>query len=361
MRIAIGGDFSMNDALGALGRRWLDGDPVPALDHLRARFEDADLALVNLETSLVPDGSGDPPLPDKILLRAADEAIPVARRLGIRAVTVANNHAFDFGPATLERLSAVGIAYVGGGRDREEAARPLLLEAAGSTVALLGWADRGTIHGVWADAKGFGALACGPDELVECVRQTRPRVDRLLVLPHWGVDYVKYPSPRMRAIGRALLDAGADAVVGTHSHVIGCMELHRGRPIVYSTGSLLLDDPRDAQGALTGPPCPPFDSVVVGLDLSGAAPALDFAGFRCFKGELRRLPGDRARRRLERNSRFLHGAGYERRYAAYESRMRPWGIRARGAWSRPGDTLYRLARLALRRLASPRSAERSPS
>jgi poly-gamma-glutamate synthesis protein (capsule biosynthesis protein) len=347
MRIAIGGDFAMNDGLRALGRSWLGGGPAPGLDALRDLCAAVDLAVVDFEAS-IPCGT-DPPDPSKVLIHADPGSIAVARALGIGAVTLANNHSFDFGPGTREALEGGGIACFGGGGDAARAATPFLPSGRAAGLACVGWADRSTIAGIWAGERTPGACATTPDALLAQVRELARAVEHVIVLPHWGWDYIRYPSPEMRDLGRRLVEAGAAAVIGTHPHVIGCSESHLGRPIVYSTGSLLLDDIRRPDGTLVVAyrPCV---SLVAILSLGSGGVGIDFATFCCARGTFRALPPARGRALLERNDRFLDAADYPARYARHVARMRSFGLRLRNdVLGRPGFAAVRLARRLRRR------------
>jgi poly-gamma-glutamate capsule biosynthesis protein CapA/YwtB (metallophosphatase superfamily) len=266
----------------------------------------------------------------------------VARALGIGAATLANNHVFDFGVDTRARLERAGIACCGAGDGPAHAAAPLQISIAGRETAFIGWADRSTINGVWAEDGCSGAYAAPPESLLDQVDALASRVDHVVVLPHWGRDFIKYPSPAMRELGRRLVDAGASAVVGTHPHVLGCSERHAQRPIVYSTGSLLLDDILMPDGSLAWAFVPCL-SVVALIELTEDEPRVDFATFRCSRGRFEMLAPERGKARLERNSRFLGRPDYDRAYARHEARMRAWGIHLQSL-RRPGATARRVGR-----------------
>jgi poly-gamma-glutamate synthesis protein (capsule biosynthesis protein) len=350
MRIAIAGDFAMNDGLRGPGRTWLAGSPSPGLDALREVFRSADFVVANFEASIPDDRER--PEPSKILIRADEGSVAVARALGIHAMTLANNHAFDFGDSTCGTLRSGGIECFGAGKDEAEAAAPLRRRIANEEVAFIGWADRETIDGIWADDGTPGANAVSRGALIEQVRALAGEVDRVIVLPHWGRDYLEYPSPAMRDLALRLIDAGAAAVIGTHPHIVGCNEAHAGRPIVYSTGSLLLDDIRLPDGTMTVA-YPPSIALVALLKLGPGGVEVDFVAFRCSRGTFQALPAASARAVLERNNRFLSGGNYGDRYDRYEARMRAWGIRLRtDVLGRPAAAAVRIGRKLQRRVAA---------
>ena len=348
MKIAIGGDYALNNRLAVCAEQWRKNRADVGLSAIAAVFHTADLAVLNFEGSMRSGGAVPPAhAPGKVIVESPELAAVVARELGARAVSLANNHAFDLGPSNLERLPRHGLGCFGGGPTAQTAARPLILEVAGARIALIGWVDRRSIVGVWAEGNSPGANACRPDELVAAVRDARSASDVVIVVPHWGRDFILYPSPAMRSLARQLVDAGADAVVGTHSHILGCMERHRDRPILYSTGNLLLDDVEDPLEGLRAF-FPASTSALAVLDLSAGRADLALQALRCARGTVRPRPAVEAIAIVERNSRPLSRPDYDAWYAAYERGMMRWGVRWRLNWrglvERPGPTVRRLVR-----------------
>jgi 2',3'-cyclic-nucleotide 2'-phosphodiesterase (5'-nucleotidase family) len=77
--------------------------------------------------------------------------------------------------------------------------------------------------------------------VLQAVRGLGRRVDVVVVLPHWGTQYTHAPEPVQRLVGRRLVDAGADLVVGGHPHWVQSVERHRGTPIAHSLGNFVFD------------------------------------------------------------------------------------------------------------------------
>ena len=80
-----------------------------------------------------------------------------------------------------------------------------------------------------------------PAQIFEDIRQVRPRADIVVVGIHWGSEFVPLPSPDQVRLGRELIDAGADIILGCHPHVLQGYEVYRGRPIIYSMGNFIFD------------------------------------------------------------------------------------------------------------------------
>lgn len=164
-------------------------------------------------------------------------------------VSTANNHSMDRGPLgvdrTIEALQSVGLAYTGTITQGSSRQWHTIVSKSGWNVAFV--ACTFSTNGV-ADPRNQ-VLGCfsNRSELLEIVSQLAqtPRVDAVIVTPHWGdAEYTHTPDARNRTLGRALIDAGATAVIGTHPHVIQPWEKHTtasGREglIVYSTGNFV--------------------------------------------------------------------------------------------------------------------------
>ena len=190
---------------------------------------EADLFVLNLECCISARGE---PWPGRVFhFRAPPWAAETLARLGVDCVTLANNHALDFGPDalldTLAHLDAAGIRVVGAGTDLERARAPAMLD--GLTVVAF------TDHpSEYAAAETRPGVAFGmPDSLPE----ERP----LLVSPHWGPNMTTEPPPSVRETAQQLLDLGATLIAGHSAHVF-----HGVAPrVLYDLGDFVDDYRRD--------------------------------------------------------------------------------------------------------------------
>jgi poly-gamma-glutamate synthesis protein (capsule biosynthesis protein) len=175
----------------------------------------------------------------------------------VGAVSLANNHAMDFGPEslleTIAVLDAAGIAHAGAGRDEEEAWRPARLDVAGRRVALVAFTDQ---ERPWAARRGRpGTAACRTElrdarcqRLLAAVRDARRAADVVVVSNHWGGNWGSRPDPSHPPLARALIESGADVVHGHSPHVLRGVGAHRGRPVLYGCGGFVDDYPLDPRG-----------------------------------------------------------------------------------------------------------------
>ena len=168
--------------------------------------------------------------------------------LGVDIVGLANNHTFDFGKEsfldTLETLEGAKIPYVGAGRNLEQAAAPVYLEADGCRIAYVA-ASRAeyTIYTPEATDTEPGILWCYDyTRFLESIREAAANADYVIALPHWGVEHSTELEEEQINGAYACIDAGADAVIGAHPHILQGIEYYKGKPILYSLGNFWFDD-----------------------------------------------------------------------------------------------------------------------
>lgn len=201
-----------------------------------------DLFMVNQE---FPFSSRGTPAPDKqYTFRLPPERVSLLEEMDIDLVTLANNHALDYGTEALldtcQTLDAAGILRVGAGENIDEAKRPVIWETKGKKIGFLG-ATRVIPETSWnASAQTPGMLATyDPALLLEEIRRTRTLCDFLVVYVHWGIEREEHPEEYQRVLGQQYIDAGADLVIGSHPHVLQGLEYYKGKPIVYSLGNFV--------------------------------------------------------------------------------------------------------------------------
>ncbi len=241
VRLLFSGDIYLSDhVLNAYDRA---GDISGVLDDgYRSLIGEADYFAANQE---FPFSSRGQQAPDKqYTFRLPESRVSLMNEIGVDLVTLANNHALDFGTDalldTVSTLDQAGILHVGAGADSEAARQPAIVDVNGVRVGFIG-ASRVIPVASWtAGASSPGMLtAYDPALLVQTIQETRPLCDYLVVLIHWGVERAEMPVGHQTSLGRQCIDAGADLVVGSHPHVLQGIEYYRGKPIVYSLGNFI--------------------------------------------------------------------------------------------------------------------------
>ncbi|MEP0766247.1 MAG: CapA family protein [Fimbriimonadia bacterium] len=251
-------------SVATVGDLMLNGlAPTPnAFQSLRLYLAMPDVTFGNLETPPTKAGkpttaksSRDVAAKRQYVLRADPAWIPLLDGASFDVLSLANNHAMDYGAEglldTIAGVSRAGMRVVGAGGNLEEASRPVVLDANGVKVVFL----------AFLAFRGEGALAaCGPasatkagvnalhgggngitDEVRSKLRAAISRARRManivLVSYHWGLERHRTPTSYQVALAKATIDAGADGVIGHHPHVLQPYAIYRGKPILYSLGN----------------------------------------------------------------------------------------------------------------------------
>jgi hypothetical protein len=239
--------IAVGDAL--LGRGVAE-TPAPLAD-VSAWLGSADLTLGNLEGVLVADGaprSAPAGEPQPIILAMPPEAAADLRRAGFDLLSVANNHALDYGPEglalTVARLERAGLAAVGLA-DGEGAVAPLLREVNGVRLAFLAFNAVPDPH---PDQVCPPERPCAiqparwdTETAAAAVAAARAQADAVIVAMHWGVEYQPRPAPAQERIAAALRAAGADLIVGHHPHTAQPIALLEQTVVAYSLGNFVFD------------------------------------------------------------------------------------------------------------------------
>jgi poly-gamma-glutamate capsule biosynthesis protein CapA/YwtB (metallophosphatase superfamily) len=242
MRLALAGDTMLGRGVGDVLRR----DPGTQLfaPELAEIVRGADLFVLNLECCISERGARFPDPHKPFFFRAPPVAADALSALGVDCVTLANNHALDYGPQalldTLEHLDRAGIGLVGAGVDERAARAARLLERAGVRLRVVGVTDHPAAYAARPDEPGVAYADLGREAVPAWLREAaRPGddADATLVTPHWGPNMRSEPVPHVRAAARALVDAGATLVAGHSAHVFQGV----APPVVYDLGDFIDD------------------------------------------------------------------------------------------------------------------------
>jgi poly-gamma-glutamate capsule biosynthesis protein CapA/YwtB (metallophosphatase superfamily) len=196
-----------------------------------------DFLMVNLEH---PITTATARVEKKFNFKMHPRLLPILVNARVSIVNLANNHIADYGREgmedTMRNLEAVGIRYVGAGRNLAEARQPVILEKNGVRIAFLGYYGGGEFA---ATERLPGFAPRRSRIVVEDVRKARVEADYVVVNFHWGVERAEHPEPEQMVLARQVIDAGADLIVGHHPHVLQGIESYRGKHIVYSLGNFV--------------------------------------------------------------------------------------------------------------------------
>ncbi|GAB3538200.1 CapA family protein [Noviherbaspirillum agri] len=214
-------------------------------------MRDADLTIVNLECAMTPSLEQWPGMPKAFYFGAPPQAIASLAGAGVDMVSLANNHALDFGTEglidTLHTLQQHDIAYAGAGADLDEALSPALVERHGLRFGMAAFcdhqsdfaADKHTPGIAWLDFDDESAVTRAWHTALNRLRQQG--VDWPILSLHWGPNMVFRPSRKFRRLAHAAIAMGWKILFGHSAHVFQGIELHHGCPIIYAAGDLVDD------------------------------------------------------------------------------------------------------------------------
>lgn len=240
MKVSIAGDFSPRHRMPAL---FDAGKFKQALGDIKFAFDNSDFNIVNFETTIPTSGAK---AIEKVgpNLSCGQSSIEALRWLRIDIVTLANNHAGDYGPEsllhTIELLDKACIGHVGAGCNLAEADKILYLKKGDETLAVVNCCEHE--YGI-ATKDTAGTNPLDAVRQFRTMREARSRADYVLVIVHGGAEGFQLPTSRMQDTYRFFIDAGADAVVNHHQHCYSGIEIYDGKPIFYGLGNFAFDYP----------------------------------------------------------------------------------------------------------------------
>ncbi|HNV03934.1 MAG TPA: CapA family protein [Vicinamibacterales bacterium] len=240
MNVVIASDWAPIRAFDPIIR----ADPEAIYGDLLPILRDADLRIVNCECALT--SAAKPVWKSGAVFKGAPAHAAGLTAVPFDVACLANNHVFDFGIAgfreSLRVLARAGIRTVGAGLTEAEAHAPLAVRTKRQHVHLVNISEG---EDLTAARGGPGVVGWDVPRAAALVRRLKTRGGVVIAIAHCGLEYVPFPAPYVVAAFRALVDAGADCVIGHHPHVPQGVELRRGCPIFYSLGNFAFYQPTD--------------------------------------------------------------------------------------------------------------------
>lgn len=242
VKLIFAGDIYLSDHVLEAYRRGGGIEGVVSKAYLKA-MQEADYVIANEEFPFSEQGT---PAKDKTYtFRLAPENVKLFKEMGIDLVSLANNHALDYGQAalldTLGTLDQAGIRHMGAGRNLQEAAEPVVVSIKGRRIAFIA-ATRVIPDASWTAGSSSIGMFSAYDEgaaLAEKIKLIRDQADFVIVYMHWGEERMTEPNDVQKALAVRLVDAGADLIVGAHPHVLQSVAYYKDVPIVYSLGNFV--------------------------------------------------------------------------------------------------------------------------
>ncbi len=276
IRLVFIGDINLNSKVQKTVQEKANGDFIFPFQYIGNYLKGFDLTFGNLESIISDKGEA-----TKTIAGISFEALPDAVNgllyAGFDVVSVANNHAGDYGEDGMtdcfDRLEAAGIDYAGGGFNYNDAHSPVIKTVKGMKIAYLAYTNvpmfmdscwlgiRSTSRWIatskrpgiaWAHESRFdnyGSIS----EMKRDIAAAAGQADMVIVSVHFGWEYTYEPDDSQKNLAHAAIDSGASLVIGHHPHVIQPVEEYHGGFIAYSLGNFIFDlSEEKAEGVTRG-------------------------------------------------------------------------------------------------------------
>jgi poly-gamma-glutamate synthesis protein (capsule biosynthesis protein) len=205
--------------------------------HVEDHIRKADVAVCNMEFPLAGK-----PYTGYPVFSGPESFAEYLSDVGFDVFLTANNHVLDKGfeglSRTIGKLEDLSILYTGiaASEKADTLLNPLILQVKGVKIALVNF-TYGTNQG--AAARWPKVQRMSREALAPVMARARAKADIILVFPHWGVEYETRHSAQQESMARWLVSEGADAIIGSHPHVVQDMQWIDGVPVYYSLGNAL--------------------------------------------------------------------------------------------------------------------------
>lgn len=210
---------------------------------LIGEMQSADIMMLNNEFAYSDGGT---PTPEKqFTFRARPESVSYLTDLGVDIVSLANNHAYDYGEQafldTMQVLRGEGIPYVGAGINESEASSPVYFIINDMKIAIISATQIERLDN--PDTKGAtetspGVFRCfNGEKLMQTVAQAKEESDFVIVYIHWGTENQEETDWLQNKQAPELVEAGADLIIGDHPHILQKIDIIDGVPVIYSLGN----------------------------------------------------------------------------------------------------------------------------
>lgn len=210
---------------------------------LIGEMQSADIMMLNNEFAYSDRGA---PTPEKqFTFRARPDSVAYLTDMGVDIVSLANNHAYDYGEQalldSLQILQAEGIPYVGAGVNEQEASAPVYFIINDMKIAFISATQIERLDN--PDTKGAtetspGVFRCfNGEKLMQTVAQAKEESDFVVVYIHWGTENQEETDWLQNKQAPELVEAGADLIIGDHPHILQRIEIIDGVPVIYSLGN----------------------------------------------------------------------------------------------------------------------------
>lgn len=247
IHLGFAGDICLDDTCAVMRHMKKQGGLEQVIDpELIQKMNSYDSMIINNEFSISSKGS---PMEGKAYtFRSRPANVKYLKQLGVDVAGLANNHIYDYGKQafldTLLHLKNAGIQTVGAGRTAAEARKPVYLRIKGKKIAIVA-ATRAEKYIMTPEAKKDSPgvfRTYDARQYVKAIKKAKKKADYVIAYVHWGTEYSTELEEAQLEQGKEYIDAGADAVVGAHTHCLQGIGSYKGAPIIYSLGNFWFNE-----------------------------------------------------------------------------------------------------------------------
>lgn len=245
IKLAFAGDILLDDDYAMMANFRIRGSSVADAfsESLLGKMRSADVFMLNNEFTFTSRGA--PTEEKQFTFRSKPENVEILHQLGVDLVSLANNHAYDYGEVslldTMETLRNADIPYVGAGADLEEAIKPVYLVANGMKIAIVSATQierNGTPDTKGATQNSAGVLRCmDPANLLSAIAEAEGNSDFTILYIHWGTENQEETDWLQDQQAPIYAQAGVDLIIGDHPHCLQKLDAVSGVPVIYSLGN----------------------------------------------------------------------------------------------------------------------------
>ncbi len=237
LRVLFAGDVMLDWGISDVIEK--NGYKYPFED-IKEFLKQFDYRFCNLECPVSEEGE---PHPDKkYIFLGKPEYIETLKYGDINGVSLANNHSNDFGKTallnTLTNLYTNGISFTGAGMNIGSAHLPISIDIKNVRLAVFAYSVIANDDSFATDSTP-GIAGFSLDLIKEDIEQFRRLHDFIIISIHWGNEYSRYPTEKQIEMAHAIIDAGADVIIGHHPHIFQGIEIYKKKPIFYSLGNFI--------------------------------------------------------------------------------------------------------------------------
>ncbi len=238
--LAFVGDIMLDRGVKGMVNKYFNGDYSQIFVNA-GELKDYDVLFGNLEGPVSDKGNK---VGSIYSFRMDPAILPILNNVGFDIVSFANNHVGDWNVAaftdTLNRLNQNNILFIGAGVNYGTAKEVTVISKNGIHFGFIGLTDVGP-EWIKAGENNPGILLASDPNLSEIIKEAKSKVDFLIVSFHWGDEYETIHNSRQEYLAKKVIDAGADAVIGHHPHVVQDIQYYKDKPIFYSLGNFVFD------------------------------------------------------------------------------------------------------------------------